>query len=214
MWHRTSTKDLSDYLVPTTGFKSHSSLPDGNRLASRAISFQLSRRRFRCSSIPHFFHPLDDYRAVPEVRKTGPPISSDNKKPPPVYLISICTFPTRWLQEIPMALRNSWQAWAGADFSNTSSREPNSNSENDIMQPDNGESTLKGEVPTNHCIIALDDFPIINPSQRSTDMERMVWSLRHVGEYDDNGELPDWLNKTEHSDLKSFVDCLHLNTMS
>ncbi|KAH9451314.1 hypothetical protein MJO29_009099 [Puccinia striiformis f. sp. tritici] len=113
-----------------------------------------------------------------------------------------------------MALRNSWQAWAGADFSNTSSREPNSNSENDIMQPDNGESTLKGEVPTNHCIIALDDFPIINPSQRSTDMERMVWSLRHVGEYDDNGELPDWLNKTEHSDLKSFVDCLHLNTMS
>ncbi|KAI7933576.1 hypothetical protein MJO29_016810 [Puccinia striiformis f. sp. tritici] len=104
-----------------------------------------------------------------------------------------------------MALRNSWQAWAGADFSNTSSREPNSNSENDIMQPDNGESTLKGEVPTNHCIIALDDFPIINPSQRSTDMERMVWSLRHVGEYDDNGELPDWLNKTEHSDLKSFL---------
>ncbi|KAI7947186.1 hypothetical protein MJO28_009094, partial [Puccinia striiformis f. sp. tritici] len=70
--------------------------------------------QIQCSSIPHFFLPFEDYHVVPELRKMVQPVSSENKKLPPVCFISIC-----WFQEMPMVFHNSWQVWAGPEFSNT-----------------------------------------------------------------------------------------------
>ncbi|KAI7947239.1 hypothetical protein MJO28_009147 [Puccinia striiformis f. sp. tritici] len=213
MWHRTSTKYLGDYLVPTTGVGLYylsrqecALLTLFNAILPITIVQVTFKSSGRESVRPSPYMPLLATAAI------GKPFFNVDK-----IVSSLDWHRGRYHFNCLAGDSDALQSPTSFTHWTTTARyqkEPNSNSENDIMQPDNGESTLKGEVPTNHCIIALDDFPIINPSQRSTDMERMVWSLRHVGEYDDNGELPDWLNKTEHSDLKSFVDCLHLNTMS
>ncbi|POW07053.1 hypothetical protein PSHT_08721 [Puccinia striiformis] len=191
--------------------------------------------QIQCSSIPHFFLPFEDYHVVPELRKMVQPVSSENKKLPPVCFISIC-----WFQEMPMVFHNSWQVWAGPEFSNTcrsSGTRPNSAS--NILQPDNEVSTLEEVIPTNsgiqswtgatcmhlcnrtrptlkppnHCIIALNNFPLIDASQCSNNVEQMVCILSHVGDYKNNNPLQDWLSKSDHSDLEGFVDCLHLNNL-